>query len=144
MFWFDKQNPRALYLDRRRETHVLDVRPNRNPTVIDPDILGDFTALPFPDETFWHVIFDPPHTVTNSSAGWKRTKYGNLGDGWREMLRLGFAECFRVLATDGVLVVMAENGNARALPVSAGGFYAIRVRSVVAAGSTAYGLIFLG
>jgi SAM-dependent methyltransferase len=103
MFWFNKQNPRALYLDRRRETHVLDVRPNRNPTVIDPDILGDFTSLPFPDETFWHVIFDPPHTVTNSSAGWKRTKYGNLGDGWREMLRLGFAECFRVLKPNGTL-----------------------------------------
>ena len=43
-----------------------------------------------------------------------------------------------------MLVVVAENGNQRALPVSAGGFYAIRVRSVVQVGSTAYGLIFLG
>ena len=104
MFWYDKKDCRAVFLDRRRETHVLDKRPNRNPTVIDPDILGDFTALPFPDETFWHVIFDPPHTVTNSSAGWKRTKYGNIGDGWREMLRLGFAECFRVLKPNGTLI----------------------------------------
>ena len=44
----------------------------------------------------------------------------------------------------GVLVVVAENGNQRALPVSDGGGYSIRVRSVVASGSTASGLIFLG
>ena len=31
-------------------------------------------------------------------------KYGKLGEDWREDLRKGFAECFRVLATDGVLV----------------------------------------
>jgi SAM-dependent methyltransferase len=105
MFWFDKSDKRAIYLDKRRETHVLDVRPGRGPTVIDPDILGDFTNLPFPDETFWHVIFDPPHTITDSSAGWKRKKYGNLPcDGWREMLRGGFEECFRVLKPNGTLI----------------------------------------
>ena len=48
------------------------------------------------------------------------------------------------VAHGGVLVVMAENGNTRPLPVVDGGTYDIRVRSVVAAGSTAYGLIFLG
>ena len=48
------------------------------------------------------------------------------------------------VGTDGVLAIVSENGNTRDLPVSAGGFYAIRVRSVVQVGSTAYGLIFLG
>ena len=104
MFWFDKADPRAVFVDKRQETHQLDTRPGRNPVVIAPDILGDFTALPFPDATFLHVVFDPPHTVTNSSAGWKRTKYGHLSDGWREMLRKGFAECFRVLKPGGTLV----------------------------------------
>lgn len=104
MFWFNKKDSRAIYHDKRRETHVLDSRPGRNQTVIDPDILGDFTSLQFPDNTFHHVVFDPPHTVTNSTAGWKRTKYGSLCDGWRDMLRKGFAECFRVLKPGGTLI----------------------------------------
>ena len=31
-------------------------------------------------------------------------KYGWLGDDWREMLRDGFAECFRVLKPEGTLI----------------------------------------
>ena len=31
-------------------------------------------------------------------------KYGTLKGDWREELRRGFAECFRVLRTDGVLI----------------------------------------
>ena len=31
-------------------------------------------------------------------------KYGLLFDGWREMLRAGFAECFRVLCPLGTLI----------------------------------------
>jgi len=105
MFWFDKEDSRAVFLDKRRETHVLDKRPGRSPTVIDPDVIGDFTNLPFTDESFYHVVFDPPHTITDSTAGWKRTKYGSLPcKGWRELLRDGFAECFRVLKPGGTLI----------------------------------------
>jgi len=31
-------------------------------------------------------------------------QYGNLSGDWREMLRIGFKECFRVLKPDGVLI----------------------------------------
>ena len=31
-------------------------------------------------------------------------KYGWLGDNWRDVLRSGFAECFRVLRPEGTLV----------------------------------------
>ena len=57
------------------------------------------------------------------------------------------ARAFTVAATPGsygVLQAVCKNGNQRALPVTAGGFYPIRVRRIVASGSTAYGLIFLG
>lgn len=50
------------------------------------------------------VSFDPPHLVRAGPKSWLAAKYGKLSDDWREDIRKGFAECFRVLATDGVLV----------------------------------------
>jgi SAM-dependent methyltransferase len=111
MFWFDKQDPRALFVDIREETHSTDTRPGRSPTVINPDIVADFTNLPFPDSMFRLVVFDPPHhTATGTrfrsvkKPGWAMLKYGWLGDDWRETLRAGFAECFRVLKPGGTLI----------------------------------------
>lgn len=71
---------------------------------IEPDTLIDFRALPFPDGAFNLVSFDPPHLVRAGPRSWLAAKYGKLGQDWRDDLRAGFAECFRVLATDGVLV----------------------------------------
>ena len=101
--WFDKNDERAVFMDKRRETHV-DVYPCGTKTnVIDPDILGDFTNIPFPDNSFSLVVFDPPH-IEQDSVSQITKKYGSLSGDWREMLRAGFAECFRVLKPDGVLI----------------------------------------
>ena len=101
MMWFDRQHPDAVFGDKRSEQHVLcDGRTLR----IEPDALMDFTALPYPDGTFKLVAFDPPHLRHAGPKSWLRAKYGVLGDNWREDLRRGFAECFRVLSSDGVLV----------------------------------------
>jgi hypothetical protein len=67
-FWFDKQDDRALYLDKRRETHVDVYKCGIKTNVIDPDIIGDFTNIDQPDETFWHIVFDPPH-ISRKSQG---------------------------------------------------------------------------
>jgi SAM-dependent methyltransferase len=104
MFWFDKADPRCLYVDNRRETMVTDTRPGRSPTVVDPDQLADFTELPFPDNTFAHVVFDPPHFERTGKKGRLANKYGWLPPDWRDVLRAGFAECFRVLRPGGTLV----------------------------------------
>lgn len=107
MFWFDLQHPDALFVDNRRETHVL---PDISSTggsrllVVDPNIQADFTQLPFRDEQFHHVVFDPPHLIRNGKKGWLAKKYGKLEGDWREDLRRGFAECFRVLKPNGTLV----------------------------------------
>lgn len=104
MMWFNKVDPRCLYVDKRcesfrptgykfadKDVHVL------------PDTQADFTALPFPDNTFAHVVFDPPHIVRMSIGN--VTRYcGALRPDWRDMIRKGFAECFRVLRPEGVLV----------------------------------------
>jgi len=107
MFWFDHSDRRAIFVDKRRERHTL---PDVSSTggsrelVIDPDVQADFTMLPFPDSSFAHIIFDPPHRTRNGAKSWMGLKYGTLGDDWPEMLRRGFAECFRVLRPEGTLV----------------------------------------
>jgi len=106
MMWFDKQDPRAIYLDKRRERHEI-ARPKRNTvefTETAPDVLGDFTNLPFPDESFFHVVFDPPHFERDNPGSFMAKKYGTLSAGWRDMLRDGFREGFRVLKPGGTLI----------------------------------------
>lgn len=114
MFWFDKDDRRTLFLDKRRETHIVDTRDGRRQIVVDPDILGNFTSLPFPDETFRIVVFDPPHTFSGEK-GWMAKKYGALKGDWKEEIRVGFAECFRVLAPHGTLIF---KWNEHRVPVS--------------------------
>lgn len=56
MFYFNKHNPNVLFADIRSEEHVLcDGRQLK----INPDIVCDFRNIPFPDENFKMVIFDP-------------------------------------------------------------------------------------
>jgi ubiquinone/menaquinone biosynthesis C-methylase UbiE len=101
MFWFDKQDQRVLFGDIRSEQHTLCDGRALN---ITPDIAMDFRAMPFADESFKLVVFDPPHLTRCGPQGRMGKKYGILGADWREDIRRGFAECFRVLATDGVLI----------------------------------------
>jgi SAM-dependent methyltransferase len=100
MFWFDKADSRALFVDKRREVCT---DPRGREVVIDPDVLGDFTALPFEDGTFSMVVFDPPHTFNGVNSAMAQ-KYGRLEPGWREQITAGFAECFRVLRDGGTLI----------------------------------------
>jgi hypothetical protein len=90
MFWFDRGDRRAVFVDKRRERHDLTDRSSKGGSrslVIDPDIQADFTALPFPNERFTLVVFDPPHLIRAGRKGWLAKKYGKLGDDWRDELR---------------------------------------------------------
>lgn len=109
MMWFNPANPLALFADRRSETITVPDRSHgkidgTRSIVVAPDTVVDFRAMPFADGTFKLVAFDPPHLVRAGPKSWLAAKYGKLSDDWRDDLRQGFAECFRVLATDGVLV----------------------------------------
>ena len=59
--WFDKHDDRALYLDRRCEEHFNMYPSGQKRMSISPDIIGDFTDIKQEDESFWLVVFDPPH-----------------------------------------------------------------------------------
>jgi SAM-dependent methyltransferase len=102
-FYFDRQDERVVFGDiREKETHLLS---NGQIIDIEPDEVMDFKAIPYPDETFYCVIFDPPHLFDLSEKSWMRKKYGVLyRETWQDEIGQGFAECFRVLKPNGTLI----------------------------------------
>ena len=101
MMWFDRHDQRALFGDIRSEEHTLCDGRAFN---ITPDLNIDFRAMPFAEDTFGLVVFDPPHLRRAGRDSWLRAKYGILGDDWQDDLRRGLAECFRVLKPEGILI----------------------------------------
>lgn len=101
MFHFDHQNPNVMFGDIRSENHILS---DGRSLEVNPDIKMDFRNMPFDCGQFKLVVFDPPHLIRAGKQSWLAMKYGKLNQDWREDLRKGFEECFRVLATDGVLI----------------------------------------
>lgn len=65
MFWFDKKNPLALFADIRDEEYILCDGRNLK---VHPDIVSDFTDMPFLDKSFKLVVFDPPHLLKVGKA----------------------------------------------------------------------------
>lgn len=100
--WYERDNSEALFCDRRKESITLC---NGYNCEINPDVISDFTQLPFPDESFHLVAFDPPHLKSlGTDTSWLAQKYGRLIGDWKDMISEGFRECFRVLKTNGTLV----------------------------------------
>ena len=108
MMWFDKADDRCLFADCRSEVMQINHLPSqsgRSPKQVTPDWVHDFRAMPYEDESFYHVVFDPPHVRGISIKSVTGFSYGSLDrDKWREDIAKGFAECFRVLKTNGTLI----------------------------------------
>lgn len=108
MFWFDKENPDVEFVDIREMEDEVIWKSTKNDSVrkcsIHPTTLADFTDLPFPDNSFYHVVFDPPHLIHIGENAWLAKKYGKLQDNWRQMIHDGFWECMRVLKPNGTLI----------------------------------------
>ena len=101
MFWHNRQNPDVIFGDKRVENHILC---DGRTLLIEPDVMLDFTDLPFADGSFKMVVFDPPHLVSAGPKSWMAKKYGKLSEAWQDDIRIGFSECFRVLEDAGVLI----------------------------------------
>lgn len=107
MFYFDKDDSRVLFCDKRFfSTTIKDktAKGGIRHLSVSPDIICNFTKLPFENSTFPLVVFDPPHLEKVGDSGWLSQKYGKLQGDWRNELRLGFSECFRVLKDEGTLI----------------------------------------
>ena len=102
MIWFDKQNEDALYMDNRQlSCNLCDGRALN----VNPDVIADFRDMPFEDNTFYLVIFDPPHLQRAGESSWLAKKYGVLDKNtWKQDIYQGFSECMRVLKPNGTLV----------------------------------------
>ena len=99
MLWFEKNYPDALYMDKTpRSKRSSSHRPN---WCCVPDIVADFRKMPFQENTFDLVVFDPPHANISltSQIG---IEYGSL-NGLAEV-RDGFHECMRVVRPRGVVI----------------------------------------
>lgn len=101
MFWFDKNNENVVFMDDRQESCTLQ---DGRKLEVNPDVIGDFTKMPFDDETFYLVVFDPPHLLRAGEKSWLAKKYGILKDNWQDEIQKGFIECMRVLKKNGTLV----------------------------------------
>ncbi|EPD1972320.1 class I SAM-dependent methyltransferase [Listeria monocytogenes] len=102
MFWFDRANENVTFMDNRElETELCDGRQ----LVVKPDIVADFRDMPFEDNSFHLVVFDPPHLVKVGDKSWLAKKYGKLDKVTRqEDIAKGFSECMRVLKSNGTLI----------------------------------------
>ncbi|MGK0605468.1 class I SAM-dependent methyltransferase [Enterococcus gilvus] len=101
MFWFDKENPDVTFMDCRQYFEKL---PTGHVINVNPDIIADFRDMPFEDNEFDMVVFDPPHLIHAGESSWLAKKYGRLDELWPEDIRQGFAECMRVLRPSGSLI----------------------------------------
>ncbi|MGP1505778.1 MAG: SAM-dependent methyltransferase [Eggerthia catenaformis] len=102
MFWFDKQNEDTVFMDNRQiDTKLCDGRR----LIIKPDVIADFKDIPFEDDTFYLVVFDPPHLKQVGKNSWLAKKYGTLDkQTWPSDIQQGFNECMRVLKPNGTLI----------------------------------------
>jgi ubiquinone/menaquinone biosynthesis C-methylase UbiE len=101
MFYFNKTNPLVHFCDIRHESQTLC---DGRIFTVSPDTVCDFTNLPFQDDSFHMVVFDPPHLVKVGRNSWLVKKYGKLPADFTPLLTAGFRECFRVLKPNGTLI----------------------------------------
>lgn len=101
MFWFDKQNKDVLYMDNRE---LSDTLCDGRKLEVRPDLIADFRNMPFDDNTFYLVVFDPPHLLRIGDSSWMAKKYGKLSEDWPNDIKKGFDECMRVLKPNGTLI----------------------------------------
>lgn len=108
-----KDREDTLYIDIREEAAgFVDQGFNfeANPGYeIAPDEQQDFRDLPYPDESFNLVVFDPPHPIRPGGmagiTGATLRKWGCLhAETWQDDLSSGFSELWRVLRPGGTLV----------------------------------------
>lgn len=106
--WLDKDHDNCLFVDCREREAGFTGQPGRT-WAIEPDEVQDFRDLPYADEDFNLVVFDPPHLIREDGmeqlTGYITKSYGALNaETWQADIEAGFDELWRVLKPGGTLV----------------------------------------
>jgi len=104
----NKERDDTLYIDKRQEEPGFTGQEGRTYGV-QPDEIEDFRDLPYKDNSFNLVVFDPPHIIRENGmeglTGYVTKSYGALhAETWQHDIRKGFEELWRVLNPGGTLV----------------------------------------
>lgn len=102
--WYQKNRGDVVYGDIRVADIWVGKGKNGRRWKMSPNVQFDYTRLPFPNNHFKLVVWDPPHLINVGDNSWLAQKYGKLFADWRDNLRGGFDECFRVLEENGILI----------------------------------------
>lgn len=94
MFWFDKKNPNVLFQDIRDAEYTLC---DGRKLEVHPDVIADFTEMPYPDSSFKLVVFDPPHLLKAGKDSWLAKKYGKLPEDWPRVIKKELMNAFEYL-----------------------------------------------
>lgn len=101
LFWFDKDNEYTTYIDIREESFEI----HGKKVNVKPDVVADFRAMPFEDDIYDLIVFDPPHLKWAGRNSIMKAQYGQLDkDDWPEDIRQVMSECMRVLKPTGTLI----------------------------------------
>lgn len=74
MFWYDKHESHTTYMDIRDAVYTTLDRGTERRIEIHPDVQADWKHIPFNDETFDLVVFDPPHLIHAGKTSWLAKK----------------------------------------------------------------------
>lgn len=95
--WYQKKHPFVTFLDKRSGIY--------GKYKIKPDVIATWDNMPFEDNEFDMVVFDPPHIICNAETGHMVHEYGHLKiNTWKQELKIGINNCFRVLKPNGILI----------------------------------------
>lgn len=121
IYWYKKEcyegygtkyHPLVVYGDVRQESVSMTDRGKLRSLDIAPDVILDFTSMPFLDDSFNFVVFDPPHLINCGKNSWLAKKYGKLDkDSWQDTLREGLSECIRVVKPGCVVAMKWSEGD---------------------------------
>ena len=97
--WFNRSHPFTIYLDNRPE--------------MQPTVLCDTRQLPFPDHSFDHLVFDPPHAVHGKNSNMAKY-YGYYSpQEIRSIVRGTAREAYRVLKPGGLMALKWNDHDVR-------------------------------
>jgi len=101
-----KSVEKAVYADRRELPPGSN--PHRENWNVTPTVQCDTRQLPFADEAFELIAFDPPHRIKDGGmsqlSGVIELKYGALSaETWQSDLQRSFKELWRVLQPGGTI-----------------------------------------